>query len=464
MINSSLSVKGRIREISINKECSKHAKMRITIVPDDIKDLNDMLSFVTVGQNVEADIDSTLVMCGKVKKVTGRTTYSGAAVTVLVVSDSIESDIAKTSRIFQSPEKQYKAIAKKISNKSEFEIKKEDFSCRTEETVVVQINETDFEFANRIAAENNTKLFVCANEKGKNRIIIADNLSVNKTLKNENIISVQMDFSEYLEILEIEYRDYIELGTKVKIDNMEYTVVSLNAVYKDGVNKYFYKLEKKLKKSEEDENPVSVISLGKARVTDNKDPENLGRIQVEFLELEDSINDKKIWIQYINTLTANDGGVFYIPDKNEFVEVILQNGKCFAYGCVREKAVSEKINNTDNKSLMLYDKTLVFEEKKITLESGAYTAQISDDELYIKNNDYNFVMNKDGVVIGSDKNIITVKNNQVDISVNNKCKIEVTEKNIKSVAGSGKIELGSGTLDINASSKVEISTMKMNVK
>ena len=73
-------------------------------------------------------------------------------------------------------------------------------------------------------------------------------------------------------------------------------------------------------------------------------------------------------------------------------------------------------------------------------------------------------MNKDGVVIGSDKNIITVKNNQVDISVNNKCKIEVTEKNIKSVAGSGKIELGSGTLDINASSKVEISTMKMNVK
>ena len=50
----------------------------------------------------------------------------------------------------------------------------------------MQINETDFEFANRIATENNTKLFVCANEKGKNRIIIADNLSVNKTLKNEN--------------------------------------------------------------------------------------------------------------------------------------------------------------------------------------------------------------------------------------------------------------------------------------
>lgn len=464
MIDSSLSLNGKIREISIKKECGKHAEMNITIVPDDMKDINDLLSFAQVGISVEADINSSIIMCGKIRGISGQTTYSGAAVTVLVVSDSIESDITKTSRVYQSPEKTYKSIFEKISVKSNFEIKKNDFASKKEENVIIQSNETDFEFANRIARENNMRLFVCADDKGKSKIVVDDSFEKNIILKKEKIVSAKIDINEYSEAIEIEYKEYIELGTRVRIDTTEYVVVSVTAVMKNGADRFFMRIEKILRNVGESLNPIELISLGKARVTENKDPDNLGRIQVEFFELEDSINDKKIWIQYINTLTANDGGVFYIPDKNEFVEVIFQNGKCFAYGCVREKAVSEKINNTDNKSLLLYNKTLVFEEKKITLESGAYTAQISDDELHIKNKDYSFVMNKDGVFIGSDKNTITVKNNQVDISVNSKCKIEVTEKNIKSVAGNGKIELGSGTLDISASSKVEISTMKMNVK
>ena len=44
-MNSNLSLKGRISEIIINKECGKHAEMRITVIPDDINNINDLFSF-----------------------------------------------------------------------------------------------------------------------------------------------------------------------------------------------------------------------------------------------------------------------------------------------------------------------------------------------------------------------------------------------------------------------------------
>lgn len=130
MINSSLSVKGRIRELSIEKECGKHAIMHIDIVPNDLKSNEELFSFVKINTYIEADINGELIMCGKIKNIEGQSTYSGAAVNVLAVSDSMESDTAEISRVYQSPEKKYKDIFEKISNNTVFEMKKRKFICK----------------------------------------------------------------------------------------------------------------------------------------------------------------------------------------------------------------------------------------------------------------------------------------------------------------------------------------------
>lgn len=457
MINSSLSIKGRIREISIEKECGKHAIMHINIIPNDLKNNSELFSFTKIGTDVEADIDGTLIMCGKIRNIEGRNTYSGATVAVLIVSDSLDSDTIEISRVYQSPEKTYKEICKKISEKATFEMKKSDISSKKIEDVIIQQNETDFQFANRIALENNTRLFVCSNERGNNQIIIDDSLSKSFSLKENDIISAKITITDNNESVEFEYKEYIELGTKVNYNNQEYILVRLRAIYKDDNTRFYYRIERIIKTKEKAKYPINLLSLGRAKVTDNKDKDNLGRIQVEFTELEDSINDKKIWIQYINAFTATDGGIFFVPDKDEIVEVIMQNNKCFAYGCIREKAVADKINNTDNKSLKIYDKTYVIEKDKIIFNAWDYVGEINENEIYIKNKEYNITLKKDSIVMGNDKNIFTISKNQIDLNYNSKSEIQITDKNIMSKAGSSSLE-------IKASSDVDVITKKFNVK
>lgn len=464
MLKSSLSIKGRIREISIEKECGKHAVMHIAAIPGDLKSNRELFSFVKIDTAVEADIDGTLVMCGKVKNIEGQNTYSGAAVDVLIVSDSLESDTIKTSRVYQSPEKKYKDICNILSDDAKIEIKKDDLATQTVEDVVIQQNETDFQFANRIADENNTKLFVCSNERGNNRIIINDSLNKTYSLKENDIISAKIKITEYSELIEFEYKDYIELGTKVSYDNQEYVVVYLNAIYKDDNTRFYYKIERILREKEQSKNTINLISLGRAKITNNKDNENLGRVQVEFTELEDALNDKKSWIQYINVFTATDGGIFFVLDVEEIVEVIFQNDKCFAYGCIREKAVAEKINNTDNKSVKIYDKTCVIEKDRISFDAWDYKGEINENEIFIKNKEYNITMKKDTITLGSYKNIITIDKNQIDSKVNGKAEIQITDKNVVSSIGSGKATLTTNSLEINASSVVNVTTGKFNVK
>ena len=474
MINSSLSVKGRIKSVVIEKKCGKHSVMCIDFVPDKMEDISELDSFVSIGGTAEADLAGKLIMCGKINEVKGKITYSGAAVSVLAVSDSLESDKCRLSRIFQSPEKNYGDIFKIISDKVSFNVGDSKLSSEKTDKAVVQYNESDFEFACRIAREKDSRVFVIDNERGKGSVVIGDSINLSMNLESSDIISAERKISEYKEILNIEYRNYIELGTKVKFGSYEYVVTELQAEYVNDNDRFFMTLERNIQKAEENKNLLSVISLGKAKVVDNKDPDKLGRLQVEFLETEDAINDKKLWIQYVNTLTAGEGGVFFIPDQGEVVQIICQNGECYAYGCVREKAASDKINDTEKKSIMLYDRTLVAEDKKITFTAGEYIAQTDNEMFNVKNKDFDITMNKDSINVGNGKNRISIDKNSITIDVNRKGKITVTDSAVTIDSNEkGKAEFKGNTvditakggkLDIDASSGVNIKTSKLDVK
>lgn len=464
MIDSSLKLNGRITEIIITKERDKHAQMSITVCPDRMRDIQDLLDFAQIGGKVDAAIDGKFIMCGKIRGISGDLTYAGAAVTVLVVSDSILLDEVRKSRVFQSPEKSYDDIIKKLGENGSFTIGKEELKTQRAENVIIQNNETDYEFASRIAHENDTNVFVCSDENDKCEVIIGDNTSHIVNIEPEKIISIHTDISVYYEALDIRYEEYIELGTKVRLFNNEYVVVSLKTEHKDDTDKFFMCLERKLKEREKQKEPLELISLGRAKVADNKDPDDLGRIQVEFLETEDAINDKKIWISYINVLTAGEGGTFFIPDNDEIVEVIVQNGVCYAYGCVRTNRISEKIKNTDNKSLMLFDRTLVCDKDKITLDTGHYNVEIKEDDLTIKNGDQSILISKDRIFLGNEKKMIEINGNQILLSSNNKGMIAIKDNSINSTAGNSSIELENSNLQINVKGNAEITASKVNVK
>ena len=298
MINSSLSVNGRIRSITIEKECESHPSMQIEMIPDKMNDVSELENIARIGSSVEADIDGILVMCGKISQVSGKVSYKGAAVSVLVVSDSVESDTNRVSRVFQSPEKTWKDITDKISGKVAFTINRSDLSSEKAENIVIQYNESDFEFVCRLAQEHNARVFVNANEHSNSSAIIGDDIKKSISLENNDIISAERSFTEFSERLDIQCSKYVELGTKVSCLQNDYVVTALRTEQLYDDCKFFLRLERIIKPRKSDRQPLSVLSLGTATVTDNKDPDSLGRIQVAFNETEDSISDKKIWIQY----------------------------------------------------------------------------------------------------------------------------------------------------------------------
>lgn len=449
-MDSSVKCKGKVVSTEIIKECGEHTKALITVVPDDIKDINSLLSFAKIGEIVEVSLDDSLIMYGTIYNVSGSIKYTGAAVQLEVVSDSIESDTTKASRIFQSPQKTMQCIFDKLNNKKYKFSFNGNKSSESVDEVLIQNNETDFEFVSRIASEYGLKVFDCSDERGVCNIIIAESLSKMIRLEEKNIISFLGEYNKHHEVFEIQYSEYIELGTKVNLNGNDYIVVQVRAIRKDDINSFFYRIEQIKSIWNSNSHPTNLISIGKAKVTDNKDPESLGRIQVDFLDVEDVLNDSKAWIKYINLYTAINGGTIMIPDIGEYVEVIYQNNECFAYGCVREQKIHEKVDNPGEKSIYLFDKLLTFRKDSIIFETEKYSAELNNTETYFQNDNCSIHMYPDHITLENKKSTVQIDTEKVHVCVNNNSCIDVTDKDIILQISNSKFKIDSHKAELKA--------------
>lgn len=451
MINSSIKCKGKMKETEVIKECGMHTRTLITLIPDDMRSIEDFFKFAKISEKVEISLDNSLIMCGTVSNISGCIKYTGAAVTLEVMSDSAEADINKASRIFQSTQKSIQTVFDKLSNDKYRFVFRGDASSKTIEEVIIQNNETDFEFVSRIAKEYGCKVFVCADERGVCEIIVSESLSKTKQLDTEKVLMFNAEISKHRDILDIEYPEYMELGTTTALNGEDYVVVCSRAIRKDDNTRFFYKLERIKSKLDANIFPTELVSVGKARVTDNKDPKNFGRIQVEFLEMEDALGDSKIWIKYINTFTADSGGIIMIPDVNEYVEVLYQNNECFAYGCVREKELAEKVKSPDAKSILLFDRILCNKKDAVTYEAGEFFGELRDKEVYFKNDNCSIKMNSDNLTVKNKNSTIQIEGKKVLISINKNNCIEVSDKEILVKASGSKFKLDSSKAELKVS-------------
>ena len=456
MISSSFKCRGRITETEVIKECGNHARTLITVIPDDMRNIDSMLSFAKIGENVEVSLDDSLIMCGTVYDISGAIKYTGAAVRLEVVSDSSEADTTKASRIYQSTKKNIQTIFDKLSNDRYKITFKGDTSSKLIEDIVIQNNETDFEFVSRIAAYFDLKVFVCSDERGICNIIVSDALSNMIRLDEKKILAFSAEFDQYHEILDIEYSDYIELGTQVTLNGNNYVVVRVRAIRKDDNDRFFYRMENQKIAQNTNSHSTNLISVGKAKVTDNRDPENLGRIQVDFLDVEDILNDTKAWIKYINLFTANSGGIIMIPDIDEYVEVLCQNNECFAYGCVREQKISDKVNDPEDKSVLLFDRMLSNTKEALLFETEKYSAKLNDNEAYFKNDNCCIRIKPDKFILENKSSVIQVGTDKLHIAVNDSGCIEVSDDSILSRTSNSKFKLDA--------SKAELKVNRFDVK
>jgi Rhs element Vgr protein len=262
----------------------------------------------------------------------------------------------------------------------------------------------------------------------------------------------KMDYGEYL-ITSIEHR----CDNLLNYEN-HFTAVPSEATVPDYAN------PEAIPHSE----PQSAI------VKDNKDPEKMGRVRVNFFWQES--NQMSPWIRIVNPYSANDRGFYFIPEIEDEVMVGFEGGDAerpFIMGSLyhgKNKPLSTWPNG-DNSFKGIFTKSklkIEFDEKKkqTTIETpGGNKAVLSDDDKSIILHDQNqnkVEMTTNGISLESMKDIKITSKSKVTIDgtagveITSTADAKITGLNVNLNANVGFKAQGMATAEISAAGQTTV--------
>lgn len=209
-------------------------------------------------------------------------------------------------------------------------------------------------------------------------------------------------------------------------------------------------------------------------VTNNKDPEKLGRVKVRLIS-RDSDKYETDWIRISTLMSGKEMGTFFLPEVNDEVLVAFNGGdphKPYVIGSLWNGKEKPPETNEDGKNNLRKIKTrsgseLIFDDsegkEKIEIHTPKESKLYFDDE-------------KDKITISDkdSKNIveINIKSGKIEIKAEKKITVNTGNTNIEMDGSANSIKIESGTslkiksqkIDINAAAAMNINAATLNVK
>ena len=161
------------------------------------------------------------------------------------------------------------------------------------------------------------------------------NNSVRKIEQNKILSMRHSKIGKQVKI-SIKSQKLFDLGQVVTIEGnaVEFVIVGLKIRLEHESYFFYYELEElKIAPKKISDTPILAKSFKfHAKIKNVKDPKNLGRVQVTFDDkfVEDMDEKNPLWIPYRTPYSGKNGGIVFIPDEGDAVEVFLQMKKLFA--------------------------------------------------------------------------------------------------------------------------------------
>lgn len=465
-----------IMEIRLEQRCGTHGNLRCLL---SIDEKQERAFHGAINAEVKVVPDELSIFNGIVQSVSIDKQFSAIRVEILAASTSILEELEPKCRIFQSDTNKYGDIL----SRDKLELKNCDISLGSSikamkyKEIAFQNQESNFSFIKRLAEKANVPVWVNDFSASKAKIVLQDVLidSV-RQIKDKDIIKWRIINAANGNRAEIKLRDYINLGRKVSIENdgKTYVVYAVTMEMEHGSIYYTYELreDKKLPVIDMKMTDLEKTVRLKAKVKNQDDPEHKGRLQVEFIDegLKDVNKDKPRWLPFIIPYTGKAGGVVFIPDKDDVVDVVFSNGECYVTAARRENKLADECQKVIDKYIGNNTKQRIFwKEKSLELMSDENKIYMDKEKIELTVGTSKITMDKDSIILKAGKAVMRLDKNgivmdgassKMQLSSNG---IDGSGRNVK-IGGNNSIELSGGsTAKLHGGSKVAISGSSINL-
>jgi uncharacterized protein involved in type VI secretion and phage assembly len=186
-------------------------------------------------------------------------------------------------------------------------------------------------------------------------------------------------------------------------------------------------------------------------VTNNQDPDNLGRVKVRFPWLSDT--EESQWARVAAPMAGNQRGVYFLPEVDDEVLVAFEQGDPrfpYVLGALWNGKDAPPATNSDGKNNVRIIQSRSGHVVKLNDEDGKETIEIIDKS------------GNNSIVIDTAHNTLRIIADK-DIELTAKETIKLTAKNVEiSSSETTKIEAKQG-MDVKASGELNVKGSKVNI-
>lgn len=187
-------------------------------------------------------------------------------------------------------------------------------------------------------------------------------------------------------------------------------------------------------------------------VTNNQDPEKMGRVKVKFPWLSDA--DESNWARVATPMAGKERGFYFLPEVDDEVLVAFEHGDArfpYVVGALWNGTDTPPADNADGKNNVRVIKSRSGHVIRLTDEDGKEKIEIIDKS------------EKNSIVIDTSEKTLTITTDKdiVLSAAQGSIKLDAKEVEIKSSAAT-KIKSGAG-MEVEASGEMKVKGATVNI-
>ena len=457
-------VNGYFKSFSLKKIFDEHSvcKFRMNVHDDEAATLmNKVGEPLAIMLGVENPVP---VFFGKIYEISLERTFSHTCIEVVAFSDSKKTDEEEHTRLFQNPKKTFGEILNPIRLKLKdcrLNLPSE-LATKKYEKILLQNQETDFEFIKRLANYCGTRLWVVDTRQGKAALTVGHCLEDSEhRLSSEDIFFWRMGQKKNLKTMHLVTKKYFSLGTTIYVgnDTCKYLITALEIRQVHGTDEIFYELEEyKQKIFSFNPAPLEKTVKLKAHVKNSRDAENFGRIQVQVdsSDAEDEDTEKS-WLSYRSPYSGKAGGIVFMPDEGDAVELIFSNDECFVGSTFHENKLQEECQKVGDKYIGNNSLQRIFwRENSLEILSSENKIFLDKDKIELTVGENKILVDKKSIVLQTPKNKIFLNEKGIEIqndgalSVNSLDDTTVETNKVLTLKAEGSVQIKGESLNAKA--------------